>query len=144
MRQTSATLPITYADIAAAAARIDGVAHRTPVPTSRSADPDLGATAFFKCENFQRTGAFKFRGAFNAIASLTATERTRGVAAYSSGNHAQAIALAGQLQEISTAIVMPRDSPKVKVEATRRYGGDVIFYDRYAEDREAIGRRVVR
>ncbi|HEY1880657.1 MAG TPA: threo-3-hydroxy-L-aspartate ammonia-lyase [Caulobacteraceae bacterium] len=142
MRQTSATLPVTYADIVAAAARIKGVAHRTPVLTSSSADRKLSASAFFKCENFQRAGAFKFRGAYNAIASLTAVERKRGVAAYSSGNHAQAIALAGRLQETSATIVMPSDSPKMKVAATGGYGGEVIFYDRYTEDREAIGRRL--
>ncbi len=142
MRHTSAALPVTYADVVAAAARIVGVAHRTPSLTSASADHALGATAFFKCENFQRAGAFKFRGAFNAIASLTADQRERGVAAYSSGNHAQAMALAGRLQATSTTIVMPSDAPKMKVEATRGYGGEVIFYDRYAEDREAIGRQL--
>lgn len=142
MRQTSAALPATYADVVAAAARIKGVAHRTPVMMSSSADRALGALAFFKCENFQRAGAFKFRGAFNAIASLTDEQRSRGVAAYSSGNHAQAMALAGQLLGTATTIVMPTDAPKVKVEATRNYGGEVIFYDRYTEDREEIGRRL--
>lgn len=142
MGQTSAALPATYADVAAAAARIEGIAHRTPVMTSSSADRALRAKAFFKCENFQRAGSFKFRGAFNAIAALTDAGRARGVAAYSSGNHAQATALAGRMQGTATTIVMPTDAPTVKVEATRGYGGEVIFYDRHTENREEIGRRL--
>ncbi len=110
--------------------------------TSRTADAALGIKLFFKCENLQRTGAFKFRGAFYAIAALTDEERRRGVAAYSSGNHAQAIALAGRLQQTSTTIVMPKDAPAMKVQATRSYGGEVLFYDRYAENREEIGRKL--
>lgn len=133
---------VTYSDVAAAADRIAGVAHRTPVLTSSSLDRALGVRAFFKCENFQRAGAFKFRGAYNAIATLPKAQRDRGVAAYSSGNHAQAMALAGQLLDTHVTVVMPSDAPKVKVEATKRYGGEVIFYDRYSENREEIGRRL--
>jgi threonine dehydratase len=133
---------VTYSDIAAAAIRIKGIAHRTPVLTSRTLDRMLGIRAFFKCENFQRAGAFKFRGAYNAIASLSKQQRNHGVVAYSSGNHAQAMALAGQLLDTPVTVVMPLDAPKVKVEATQRYGGEVIFYDRYSESREAIGRRL--
>ena len=130
----------TYADIAAAAERIKGIAHRTPVMTSRTADMRASASLFFKAENFQRAGAFKFRGACNAIAALDDAQRKRGVLAYSSGNHAQAIALAGRLRDVATTIIMPNDAPAMKVAATRGYGGEVVFYDRYTEDREAIGR----
>jgi threo-3-hydroxy-L-aspartate ammonia-lyase len=132
-------LPVTYAEVIAAAERLKGVAHRTPVMTSSTADTRSGGRLYFKCENLQRTGAFKFRGAFNAIANLSSDERRRGVVAYSSGNHAQAIALAGSLLGTPTTIVMPRDAPAVKVRATEAYGGAVLFYDRYREDREAIG-----
>ena len=130
----------TYADVEAAARRIDGVAHRTPVLTSRTADSRVGGQLFFKCENLQRSGAFKFRGALNAIRSLSPGERERGVVAFSSGNHAQAIALAGQLEGVPTVIIMPKDAPATKVAATEGYGGEVVLYDRYTEDREAIGR----
>jgi threonine dehydratase len=130
----------TFPDVLVAADRIRGVAHRTPVVTSRTADAMAGATIFFKCENLQRSGAFKFRGALNAIRALGAAERKGGVLAFSSGNHAQAIALAGQIEGVSTVIVMPQDAPALKVAATRGYGGEVVFYDRYKEDREAIGR----
>ncbi len=133
---------VTYGDILAAAVRLDGVAHRTPVMTSTTANSIADAEVWFKCENLQRAGAFKFRGAFNAIAALSQAERSRGVIAYSSGNHAQALALAGRLQQTATTIVMPSDAPRVKVEATRRYGGEVLFYDRYTESREEIGRRL--
>ncbi|HEX3918320.1 MAG TPA: threo-3-hydroxy-L-aspartate ammonia-lyase [Caulobacteraceae bacterium] len=135
-------LAVTYADVSVAAARIEGAARRTPVMISTTADRAAGARVFFKCENFQRAAAFKFRGAYNAIAALTEAERARGVVAYSSGNHAQAIALAGQLQRTPTTLVMPTDAPLMKVEATRGYGGEVVFYDRYTEDREAIGQRL--
>ena len=135
------TLP-TYDDVAAAARRIDGHAHRTPVLTSRTVDDDFGARVFFKCENFQRMGAFKFRGGFNALSRFDAEQRRAGVVAFSSGNHAQAIALAARLLGIPAAIVMPHDAPTSKVEATRGYGGEVIVYDRYAEDREAISKRL--
>ncbi|WP_426102818.1 threo-3-hydroxy-L-aspartate ammonia-lyase [Massilia sp. TSP1-1-2] len=133
-----------YRDIEAAAERIEGVAHRTAVLTSRTADEISGAQLFFKCENFQRAGAFKFRGAYNAIARFTETQRQAGVLTYSSGNHAQAIALSASLAEIRSAIIMPHDAPALKVAATKAYGGEVIFYDRYKEDREEIGRNLAR
>jgi threonine dehydratase len=132
----------TYADVVAAAARIDGHAHRTPVLRSRFADALLGAEVVFKCENLQRTGAFKFRGAYSALARFTDTQRRAGVVAFSSGNHAQAIALAAQLLGIPATIVMPHDSPASKLAATRGYGAEVVSYDRFTEDREAIGRRL--
>ena len=137
----STTLP-TYADVEAAAARIDGIAHRTPVLTSRTADAMLGASLFFKPENLQRSGAFKFRGACNAIAALDPAERERGVVAFSSGNHAQAMALAGRLQGVATTILMPIDSPAMKLAATRGYGAEVITFDRYNEDREDLAARL--
>ncbi|HEY0061289.1 MAG TPA: threo-3-hydroxy-L-aspartate ammonia-lyase [Telluria sp.] len=133
-----------YRDIEAAALRLAGVAHRTPVLTSRTADEACGAQLFFKCENFQRMGAFKFRGAYNAIARFSEEQRAAGVLTYSSGNHAQAIALSASLVGIKSAIIMPQDAPALKVAATRGYGGEVIFYDRYTEDREEIGRRLAR
>ena len=135
---SSGTLPVSFADVEAAAARIEGIAHRTPVMTSRTADARAGAKLFFKCENLQRGGAFKFRGAYNTIATLTADQRRHGVVAYSSGNHAQAVAFAGRLQGVATTIVMPKDAPAAKVSATREYGGEVMFYDRYTESREEI------
>jgi len=135
-------LPITYADIEAARARLKGVAHRTPVLTSRTADAATGAHLFFKCENLQRVGAFKFRGAYNSLAQFSPEQRKKGVVAFSSGNHAQAIALAAQLLGIPATIVMPDDAPRLKIEATRAYGAEVIHYDRYKEDREAIGQRL--
>lgn len=118
------------------------MAHRTPVVTSRAVDARTGAQVFFKCENFQRGGAFKFRGAYNALSRLSPDERRRGVVTFSSGNHAQAIALAGQLLNIPRVIVMPTDAAAVKREATAGYGADVVPYDRTREDREAIGRRL--
>ncbi|KWA22236.1 serine dehydratase [Burkholderia territorii] len=133
------TLP-TYDDVAAAAARLDGHAHRTPVMTSRTIDEALGAQVFFKCENLQRMGAFKFRGAFNALSRFDATQRRHGVVAFSSGNHAQAIALSARILGIPATIVMPQDAPAAKMAATRGYGGNVVTYDRYTEDREQIGR----
>jgi threonine dehydratase len=132
----------TYADVVAAAARIDGHAHRTPVLRSRFADALLGAEVVFKCENFQRIGAFKFRGAYSALSRFTDAQRRAGVVAFSSGNHAQAIALAAQLLGIPATIVMPHDSPASKLAATRGYGAEVVSYDRFTEDREAIGRRL--
>lgn len=133
-------LPVTFADVEAAARRLSGVAHRTPVLTSRTINARTRAEVFFKCENLQRAGAFKFRGAYNALSALSPPERERGVLAFSSGNHAQAVALAGSLLGIKTTIVMPRDAPAIKVAATRGYGAEVIFYDRQREDREAIAR----
>ena len=132
----------TFDDVAAAADRIAGVAHRTPVLTSRTADEETGAKLFFKCENFQRMGAFKFRGAYNALSLFDAARRKAGVVAFSSGNHAQAIALAARLIGLPATIVMPHDAPAAKVAATRGYGGEVVVYDRYSEDREAIGKRL--
>ena len=133
-----------YRDIEAAAERIRGVAHRTPLLTSRTADQMAGAQLFFKCENFQRMGAFKFRGAYNAISRFTEAQRQAGVLTYSSGNHAQAIALSASLTGIRSAIIMPHDAPALKVQATKGYGGEVIVYDRYKEDREEIGRRLAQ
>lgn len=135
------TLP-TYDDVVAAAGRIAGHAHRTPVLTSRTINRELGAELFFKCENFQRMGAFKFRGAFNALSCLDGQQRKAGVVAYSSGNHAQAVALAGRMLGVPATIVMPEDAPAAKIAATKEYGGTVVLYDRYREDREAIGRRI--
>ncbi len=125
----------SYADICAAAERLSGHAHRTPVLRSKSADELLGAEVFFKCENLQRTGAFKFRGAFNALSQFDDEQRKHGVVAFSSGNHAQAIALAARLLGMRAVIVMPHDTSPSKLEATRNYGGEVVFYDRYKEDR---------
>ncbi len=130
----------TYDDVVAAAGRIAGHAHRTPVLTSRTADEDMGAQLFFKCENLQRMGAFKFRGAFNALARFDATQRKAGVIAFSSGNHAQGIALAARELGMPATIVMPQDAPAAKVAATRGYGANVVFYDRYTQDREQITR----
>ena len=132
----------TYADVLQAAARISGAAHRTPVMRSRTADSACGAEIFFKCENFQRMGAFKFRGAYNAIAALDDQQRHGGVLAFSSGNHAQAIALSAQLQGVHAVIVMPKDAPAAKLAATRGYGGEVITYDRFRENREEISARI--
>jgi threonine dehydratase len=135
---------LTYADIEQAAERIRGVAHRTPVLTSRSADLRSGAQLFFKCENLQRMGAFKFRGAYNAVSQFSDEQRRAGVLTYSSGNHAQAIALSASLLGMRSAIIMPHDAPALKVKATREYGGEVIVYDRYKENREEIGRRLAQ
>jgi threonine dehydratase len=140
-------LAITAADVEAAAARLQGHAVRTPVLTSRTADERSGAQVLFKCENFQRMGAFKFRGAYNALAQFTPEQRRQGVIAFSSGNHAQAIALSARMLGMPSVIVMPHDSPAAKLAATRGYqqgqaGSEVVLYDRYTEDREAIGRRL--
>ena len=135
------TLP-TFNDVESAARQIEGVAHRTPVVSSRTINTRTGAQLFFKCENLQRAGAFKFRGAYNALSRLSADERRRGVVTFSSGNHAQAIALAGQVLDIPRVIVMPSDAPAVKRIATEGYGGEVVLYDRDREDREAIGQRL--
>ena len=144
MRSPTTQLAISYADVAAAHARLQGVAHRTPVHTSQTANALTGAQLFFKCENFQRMGAFKFRGAYNALAQFTPEQRKSGVCAFSSGNHAQGVALSAQLLGIPAAIVMPLDSPAVKMTATRGYGAEVIPYDRYTQDREAIGRQLAQ
>ncbi|MFC3458681.1 threo-3-hydroxy-L-aspartate ammonia-lyase [Massilia haematophila] len=136
------TTPLHYSDVEQAAARIEGAAHRTPVLTSSTFDARAGARVFFKCENYQRMGAFKFRGAYNAIARFTDAQRAAGVLTFSSGNHAQAIALSARLAGIRATIIMPKDAPALKVQATKEYGGEVIFYDRYTENREEIGRRL--
>jgi threo-3-hydroxy-L-aspartate ammonia-lyase len=138
------SLSVNFEDIRAAAARIKGTAHRTPVLTSNFANTQTGGQLFFKAENLQRMGAFKFRGAFNALAQFSPEQRKAGVAAFSSGNHAQAIALAGRLLGIPAAIVMPQDAPALKISATRGYGGEVILFDRYKEDRQAIGERLAK
>src|SRR5215207_577540 len=133
---------LTLDDIRAAAERIAGAAHRTPVLTSRTLDERVGAEVFLKAENFQRIGAFKFRGAFNAISRLTEEQLARGVAAYSSGNHAQAVALAARLAGTSAVILMPTDAPPTKMAATRGYGAEVVTYDRYAQDRAALAQQL--
>ncbi|MET0610180.1 MAG: threo-3-hydroxy-L-aspartate ammonia-lyase [Pseudomonas caspiana] len=133
------TLP-TYQDVEDAALRLVGQANRTPVLTSRTADSLFDAQVFFKCENLQRVGAFKFRGAFNALAKFDEQQRKRGVVAFSSGNHAQGVALAARLLGIPATIVMPHDAPLTKIAATREYGANVVLYNRQTEDREAIGR----
>jgi threonine dehydratase len=134
----------TYADVAAAASRLEGVAHRTPVFTSRTLDERLGARLFLKAEHLQRMGAFKFRGAYNAISRLPETERVRGILAYSSGNHAQAVALASRLLGARATIVMPEDAPAAKRRATEGYGARVVPYDPRREDREEVARRLQR
>jgi threo-3-hydroxy-L-aspartate ammonia-lyase len=134
--------PPTYADVESAAARLEGQAHRTPVLTSRRVDAEVGARLFFKCENFQRMGAFKFRGAFNALSRFDEEQRRAGVLTYSSGNHAQAVALAARILDIPATIVMPHDAPAGKLAATLEYGAKIVAYDRYAEDREEIGREL--
>jgi len=137
-------LAVTYADVASAAGRLAGHAHRTPVLTSATVDARTGAKVFFKCENLQRIGAFKFRGAYNAMSRLSTDERRRGVLAYSSGNHAQAVALAGKLLGIRVTIVMPEDAPAVKIEATRGYGAEIVLYDKHKEVREEVAERTAR
>ncbi len=139
--ETPPALP-GFADVRLAASRLAGVAHRTPVLRSATADAITGAQLFFKCENLQRMGAFKFRGAYNAIAALDDIGRRAGVLAFSSGNHAQAIALAARLLGVKATIVMPADAPAAKLAATRGYGGEVVTYDRFTEDREAISNRL--
>jgi threo-3-hydroxy-L-aspartate ammonia-lyase len=135
---------VRYADIVAAAERLAGHAHRTPALTSRTVNARTGAEVFFKCENLQRIGAFKFRGAYNAMSRLAPGERKRGVLAYSSGNHAQAVALAGKLLGIRVVIVMPADAPAVKIEATRGYGAEIVLYDKRKEVREEVAERTAR
>ena len=127
-----------YQGVLAAVEKLAGVAHRTPVLTSRSLDEVTGNSVFLKCENFQRMGAFKFRGAYNAISRLSAETAARGVITYSSGNHAQAVALAGRLLGVKTTVVMPADAPAVKLAATRKYGAEVVTYDRATMNREEL------
>lgn len=135
---TSIPLPVSFTDVHRASARLRGVANKTPVVTSRTFNALTGRQVFFKCENFQRGGAFKFRGAYNRLAQLSDDEKRRGVVAFSSGNHAQGVALAAKLLNIPAAIVMPDDAPQVKLDATRGYGAEVIVYDRLRGDREKI------
>ena len=141
------SLAIGFDDVRQAAQRLAGVAHRTPVLRSRQADERSGASVFFKCENLQRMGAFKFRGAYNALARFTPEQRRAGAIAFSSGNHAQAVALAARLLDMRSVIVMPQDAPQSKLDATRGYqqgmaGSEVVLYDRYREDREALCRQL--
>src|SRR3989304_984117 len=138
----SQPLPVAYPDVAAAAERLAGVAHRTPALTSRTVDERTGARVFFKCENFQRMGAFKFRGAYNRLWNRNGVQQRRGVVAYSSGNHAQAVALAGRLLGVRAVIVMPDDAPAVKLEATRGYGAEIVIYNRETGDREQLAREL--
>lgn len=139
---TERVTEVCYDDVVAAAACIEGVARRTPAMTSRTMNDELGAEVFFKCENLQRMGAFKFRGAFYALSKLDPKARAAGVVTFSSGNHAQAIALSAKLLGLPATIVMPSDAPASKVAATRGYGGEVVFYDRFTEDRAVIGKRL--
>src|ERR1700709_2364375 len=131
---------LNFTDIQAAAVRLKGHAHRTPVLTSRTLDAMLGAKVFMKAENLQRMGAFKFRGGYNSVNALSDDQRSRGVVAFSSGNHAQAVALAAQLHGCRATIVMPHDAPALKLAATRGYGAEVVIHDRYKEDRAEIAR----
>jgi len=133
---------VTFSDVQSAAERLAGQAHRTPVVTSRTFDQIAGCSVFFKCENLQRGGAFKFRGAYNALSQLPPEQRQRGVVAFSSGNHAQGLALAAKVLSIPATVVMPSDAPQIKVEATRGYGADIVLYDRLTGDREAIARQL--
>ena len=135
-------MEVTYADVAAAHERIKPFAKRTPVLTSATIDALTGAKVHFKCENFQRMGAFKFRGAYNALSLLSDEQKRKGVVAFSSGNHAQAVALAGKLLGIRATIVMPTDAPRVKLEATRGYGAEIVLYDASNEDRQKIAERL--
>src|SRR5919199_3119672 len=136
------SVAITFDDVRQAAERVRGVANRTPVVTSRTLDAMVGARVFLKCETLQRGGSFKFRGAYNRLACLSAEERARGVVAFSSGNHAQGVALAARVLGVRAVVVMPDDAPASKVAATQGYGAEVVRYDRLAEDREAIARRL--
>ena len=146
------TLAISYADVEAAAQRLEGIAHRTPVLTSRTVNERTGARVFFKAENLQRMGAFKFRGAYNALSQLSAVQRQQGVIAFSSGNHAQATALAARLLNMPSVILMPQDAPAAKVAATRSYQSgyeasdrsEVVLFDRYRQDREALCRQLAQ
>jgi threo-3-hydroxy-L-aspartate ammonia-lyase len=139
---TNIITPPTYADVVAAAQRLEGYAHKTPTLTSRFADEMLGAKVFFKAENLQRMGAFKFRGGFNSLAKFSAEQKSKGVVAFSSGNHAQAIALSARILGMPAVIVMPKDAPAAKISATKGYGAEVVLFDRYTEDREAIGKNL--
>lgn len=137
-----ATLPVDYSDVAEAARHLDGIVHRTPVMTARTVNDRVNAEVFFKCENFQRIGAFKIRGAYNALRQLDAGVKERGVLTYSSGNHAQAVALAGRLLDIPATIIMPENAPAVKLNATRGYGAEIITYDPESTTREELAQNI--
>lgn len=137
-------LAVTYDDIESAAARLAGIAQRTPVLTSRTIDRRTHARVYFKCENFQRTGSFKFRGAYNALAQLSPEQKKKGVIAYSSGNHAQAIACSGELLGVPATIIMPDNAPDVKIAATRSYGAEVILYNPQETKREELGQQLAQ
>jgi threo-3-hydroxy-L-aspartate ammonia-lyase len=143
---TSSTLDsgvcVSYADVEEAAKRLSGISNRTPLLTSRTVNERTGNSVYFKCENFQRAGAFKFRGAFNAMAQLTESQKKKGVLTFSSGNHAQAIALAGRLLDVQATVVMPRNAPAVKRAATHCYGAEIILYDPEVSDREELGKEI--
>lgn len=138
----TATATPGFAEVRAAAERLRGVAHRTPLHQSRTLDETAGGAVWLKCEQFQRAGAFKFRGAYNKLSTIPAEQRARGVVAFSSGNHAQAVAVSARLFGVPAVICMPTDAPAVKVAATRDYGAEIVFYDRLTDDREALGRRL--
>src|SRR5205085_8275115 len=140
--RSSAANMLDFNLIKEARERITGRIHRTPVVTSRQFNEVAGKEVFFKCENFQRAGAFKIRGATNKILSLSDEERARGVVAFSSGNHAQAVALAARDSCVRAVIVMPEDAPRTKLAATKGYGAEVVLYDREREDRESVARRI--
>src|SRR5438874_9095533 len=140
--QPAVEFAISLADVRQAAERLRGIANHTPVVTSRTVDALVGAQVFFKCENLQRGGAFKFRGAYNRLVELSDAERAHGVVAFSSGNHAQGVALAARELGIHATVVMPTDAPSLKVQGTREYGAEVVTYDRLTEDREAMARRL--
>src|SRR5438132_10254850 len=138
----SADSLLTIDDVRAAAQRVAGRVDRTPVISSAAFDGASGCRVFFKCENLQRAGSFKIRGALNKLLTLTAAERARGVVAYSSGNHAQGVALAARMVGTSAVVGMPTDAPALKLAATRDYGAQIVLYDRQRDDREAIARRI--
>ena len=142
MDTRSAQTVVTIEEVRAAARRLEGIAHRTPVLTSRTLNDRTGGEVFLKCENFQRMGAFKFRGAYNRIMQLDESQRRAGVVAFSSGNHAQGVALASKILGVPAAIVMPEDAPKSKIDATRGYGAEIIFYDRYRSHRTEIAQKI--
>ena len=133
---------VTFEDVERAAGVLAGIAHETPVHRSRYLDSLTGAHLFLKCENFQRTGAFKFRGAYNAIHNLAERDRSRGVLTYSSGNHAQALSLSGSLLETRVTVIMPQDAPEIKKSATLGYGAEIILYDKYETTREALAEQI--
>ena len=138
----ASALPVSFADVSAAAERLAGVAHRTPIMTSRTLDERAGCRVLLKCENFQRVGAFKFRGGYSAVSALSDAEKAAGVVTFSSGNHAQAIALASRLCGVRATIVMPHDAPRVKMDAVRGYGAEIVEYHRSEEDREVLARQI--